>query len=350
MTWSQIKRTLSLVLCALMVLTLLPTNTLAEDTTTPETTTAPAVMATPTETATTEASAAPTPAADITPAPSADAEETPLPTEIAAEETPLPTESAAEETPEATPVMYVVNFVINGVTNVSLQQTMEEGQTAIAPSNPATPEGDEFADQVFLYWYAKPNEAYNFSTPVTGNLVLYAQFGLTDEAPDVEEEPIVADEEILFSAFSMEGGILPEDTPLWTYTFVAGGATLDTKIVADGDTLEEPAMPTAPDGQTFIGWYTASDVLFDSFGVQTVTEDGATTLTAKFVTAYYVFFHNQFGAVIETRIPDISNVVSTDNIAALQLASNEALVGWANTSGGTTDVGASVTIDGANID
>ncbi|NLI52871.1 MAG: InlB B-repeat-containing protein, partial [Clostridiales bacterium] len=371
MKWSQIKRALSLMLCILMVLALLPTSTLAEDTpTTPEATAAPA--ATPAETATSAPTAAATetetatstptatPTASVTETAAPDVSDTPDPAEETAptpsadaqdaEETPLPSESPAEELPEATPATYVVNFVINGVTDVRLQQTVEEGGTVSAPHNPAVPDGEEFEGQVFLYWYARSNEAYNFSTPVTGNLVLYAQFGTTDEAPDVEEEPIVADEEILMSAFSMEGGILPDTTPLWTYTFVVNGSTVDTKVVADGDTLDEPAMPEAPEGQTFVGWYTAADTLFDSFGVQTVTEDGATTLTAKFETAYYVFFHNQFGSVIETRTPDASNVVSTANVTTLQLASNEALMGWSLTSGGTTDVGSSVTVDGANID
>ena len=65
------------------------------------------------------------------------------------------------------------------------------------------------------------------------------------------------------------GGILPETTPLWTYTFVVDGASVSTKIVANGDTLDEPEVPAAPDGQKFAGWFTDANTLFDSFGAQT---------------------------------------------------------------------------------
>ena len=226
---------------------------------------------------------------------------------------------------------------------------MNEGDAVSAPAIPSVPDKEEYVGQAFLYWFATANEAYNFSTPVTSNLTLYAKFGTTDKAPEVTDEPIVADEGISISAFSMEGGIIPESVPLWTYTFVVNSAVVDTKIVATGDTLDSPAAPEAPAGQRFLGWYTTSDTLFDSFGVQTVTVDGATTLTAKFATAYYVFFHNQFGSVIETRTPDASNIVSTANVTALEIASDEAMMGWSRDPGGA-DVGASVTVDGANID
>jgi uncharacterized repeat protein (TIGR02543 family) len=108
-------------------------------------------------------------------------------------------------------------------------------------------------------------------------------------------------------------------------------------------------VPAAPAGQQFVGWYTESNTLFDSFGTQTVTEDGSTTLTAKFGPAYYVFFYNQFGSVTEVRTPDSNNIVSTAGVLSLQLGSDQALVGWSLTSGGTTDVGASVTVTDANI-
>ena len=60
------------------------------------------------------------------------------------------------------------------------------------------------------------------------------------------EEPIIVDEGGMLAAFSMAGGILPESTPLWTYTFVVGSTTVATKIVANGDTMDAPEVPAAP--------------------------------------------------------------------------------------------------------
>ena len=357
-----LKRTISITLSILMMMAFLPAPTLAEDTAVPAAA-SPAPSESPSE-ETSDATPAPaeeTPVpAEETPAP---AEETTVPAEVTpapAEETPAPSQSPAEEATDTTPdpaeetpapevATYEVNFVINGVTEQSLKQIVEENGLVTRPSDPAVPEDPAFEGQEFLYWFVKADEPYAFSTPVTSNLVLIAKFGATEE-PLPEEEPALPEDGMLFSAFSMEGGILPEGTPLWTYTFVVSGITVETKIVADGDTLDEPAIPAAPEGQMFTGWYTESDTLFDAFGVQTVTEDGSTTLTAGFTAASYVFFHNQFGAVIETRLPDATGTVYTNNINTLQLASDEALTGWSLTSSGTTDVGGSVIVDGANID
>ena len=348
MKWSQIKRVISLTLSVLMVLALLPTSTLAEDAV-PAETSAPAETA-PSEKAEPTAPENPAPAEETLPA-ADEATPTPASTETGAsgEATPDPSQDPLQEVIPEGPQTFVVNFVIEGETIWDMQQTVAEGDTVHAPRIPAVPEDEAYAGQVFLYWFARANEAYDFDTPISSNLTLYAKFGLTEEAPAITEEPIVADDDVLFAAFSMAGGILPETTPLWTYTFVVDGSTIDTKIIANGDTLDAPAAPAAPEGQKFIGWYTASNTLFDSFGTQTVTEDGATTLTAKFAPSYYVFFYNQFGSVLKTVEPDASNIVPVLSSSDISLASDQALVGWSLTSGGTTDVGPSVTVNGANI-
>ncbi|MEZ4509910.1 MAG: InlB B-repeat-containing protein [Eubacteriales bacterium] len=348
MKWSQIKRVISLTLCAMMVLALFPTSTLAEDTAPaePSATAEPSAPAETTAAEVTPAAETTTPAEEASPTPAAGNtdEATPLPSE-----TPLPLETPVEEIIPEGPVTYLVNFVVDGETLWDLQQTVAEGETAKAPSIPQVPDGEAYVGQVFLYWYVRANEAYDFNTPVTANLTLIAKFGETEEAPVIEEEPAVLDDGLLFAAFSMEGGILPETTPLWTFTFVVDGASVSTKIVANGDTLDEPEVPAAPDGQKFAGWFTDANTLFDSFGTQTVTEDGATTLTAKFEPAYSVFFYNQFGSVFMTVTPDASNVVTMPNNASLQVAADEVLVGWTLTPGGTASVGSSVTVNGANI-
>jgi len=346
MKWSQIKRVISLTLCVMMVLALLPTSTLAEDT-------APAETSAPVETtATAEPIAAETtaPVVDATPTPAPENTDATMPTpENTDVATPAPSETPVASIIPEGPVTYLVNFVVDGETRTGLQQTVAEGEMAKAPSIPEVPEGEAYVGQVFLYWYARENTPYDFSTPVTANLTLYAQFGLPKEEPAAEEEPVIVDDGALLEAFSMAGGILPETTPLWTFSFVVGGSTASTKIVANGDTLDEPEVPAAPDGQKFVGWYTDANALFDSFGIQTVTVDGATTLTAKFEAAYSVFFFNQFGSVFMTVTPDASNIVTMPNSAELTVAADEAVVGWSLTPGGTTDVGSSVTVNGANI-
>ena len=190
MKWSQIKKGISLTLCVLMVLTLLPVSSLADDTT-------PAVTSTPAE-ATQTASVETTAGSETsTPVPSDAATPTPAITDAAASASPT-----EEVVPDATKT-YVVDFVIDHQTIWGMQQTVAEGELVAAPTIPAVPDGEEYVGQVFLYWYAKEGVAYDFGTPVTSDLVLYAQFGTSKDAPASEEEPIVADDAILFSAFSM---------------------------------------------------------------------------------------------------------------------------------------------------
>ncbi len=99
----------------------------------------------------------------------------------------------------------------------------------------------------------------------------------------------------------------------------------------------------------FIGWYDESNTLFTAFGTQTVTATGSSVLTAQYEAAYYVFFHNQYGSIIETRTPDSSNQVSTADVTSLQVASDEAFMGWSTSADGTNPVGSSVTVEGGNI-
>jgi uncharacterized repeat protein (TIGR02543 family) len=228
------------------------------------------------------------------------------------------------------PVQYTVTFVADGKTVDT--QVIEEGGSASKPDDPAPPEGMEFQ-----YWYFKnQNKAYDFSAAVTADIQLTALF--TEAA-----EPKLA--------AAAEGGIIPDDTPLRTYTFYVDGAQWgDQQVIATGDTLNEPAIPPAEDGMRFAGWFDGNDVRFTSFGVQTVEATGSVDLTAKFEAAYYVFFYNKTGtAIIETRTPDENNQVPTTDVASLELATDEALAGWSLTMGGTTDVGDAVTVDGANI-
>ena len=148
----------------------------------------------------------------------------------------------------------------------------------------------------------------------------------------------------------LPGTIIPDATFLKTYTFSVNGSQWgDTQIVATGDTLYEPATPTAAAGMRFVGWFDSGNNQFTSFGTQTVEANGDITLHAEFTTAYYAFFYNAAGtAIIETRAPGTDNLVSTTNVTALQVAVDEAVTGWSYTLGGSA-VGDTITVSGLNV-
>lgn len=98
-------------------------------------------------------------------------------------------------------------------------QTVEHGKTAVKPADP-TREG-----YTFLGWYAG-DDAYDWNTPVTGNLVLTARW-LRDEQPRPNA---------------------------YTVRFDTGnGSKIDPQTVKQGGKAKKPTDPTL-DGYRFIGW------------------------------------------------------------------------------------------------
>ena len=93
---------------------------------------------------------------------------------------------------------------------------------------------------------------------------------------------------------------IPKTAPATaTYTYYVDDKEYDQQIVKVGDTLLQPAVPTAPEGQAFAGWYTADGKKFEDFGeVQAVS--GNVNLYARFETAYYVFYLDREGKIIAT--------------------------------------------------
>jgi len=243
--------------------------------------------------------------------------------------------TAQYATPKPKPQYFSVSFVVNKVTIDT--QLVEENGFAIKPTDPPkTPEDSSFEGMSFLFWSAKDDEQYDFSTPVTEDLVLSANFGtVAMDAPSKESV-----------AF---GTILPIETYLKTYIFTVNDSQWgETQIVATGDTLYEPTTPTAAAGMRFVGWFDSGNTQFTSFGTQAVEETAVVTLHAVFVTAYYAFFYNAAGtAILETREPDASNQVSTTNVTALQVAADEAVTGWSYTLGGSA-VGDTIIVSGGN--
>ena len=234
---------------------------------------------------------------------------------------------------------FVVTFHANG--EVFLTVSVTEGNPVSEPEKiPAAPEGMEFS-----YWYSTDESTpYSFGAVVTGNLELYAKF--TEITTDGE---VTTDGMAGRMAIAASMGIEDPATILWTYHYVVNGTEIGFQTLVSGETLVEPAAPTPNAGERFVGWFDG-DTQFTAFTTQTFEVAGDTVLTARFTTAYYAFFHNKDGAVIETRLPGADSLVSTANVPNLILGENEKLTGWSTTSGGTTDVGATVSVTSANVD
>ncbi|MEN6419598.1 MAG: InlB B-repeat-containing protein, partial [Clostridiaceae bacterium] len=273
-------------------------------------------------------------------------------TEDPSTKTPVVTNGNAkkEGTSEDPVVKYTVNFYV-GKDLVETQEVVEGG-FAKRPDNPAVPAADAAEGKTFLYWYAKSESVkFYFDTPIKEDLKLHALFGVVEapaEAP--AEAPSEAPAEAPAAKSSAPGSVLPDSTFLKTYTFMVDEAQYgDTQTVATGDTLFEPAAPTAPAGMRFVGWFDSGNAQFTSFGTQTVEANGDITLHAEFAAAFYAFFYNAGGtAIIETRAPGTDNLVSTTNVTALQIAVDEALIGWSRTPGGSIE-GSTVDVSTASV-
>ena len=107
-------------------------------------------------------------------------------------------------------------------------QTVERGKTAVKPDDP-TREG-----YTFLGWYAG-DDAYDWNTPVTGNLVLTAHW-LKDEQPRPKTHTV-------------------------TFDYRNGDLT-DVRTVNDGDTVPQPQTPVR-EGYDFRGWVGIDGSAFD---------------------------------------------------------------------------------------
>lgn len=141
-----------------------------------------------------------------------------------------------------TPTVYTVSFNTNGGTSVSSQQ-ITSGDVAILPSTPTK------TDYTFAGWYSDSEltVAYDFSTPVTQNITLYAKWTLT--------------------------------TVRYTVIFNSNnGSSVASQTVISGETATKPAAPTK-DGYVFAGWYVDSELTDEYDFSSAVTSD--ITLYAK---------------------------------------------------------------------
>ncbi|MBQ5934089.1 MAG: InlB B-repeat-containing protein, partial [Lachnospiraceae bacterium] len=122
------------------------------------------------------------------------------------------------------PATYAVTFDANGHGTAPATQTVEDGKTGTKPANPAE------TGWIFGGWYTEAacTSAFDFSTPITADIKLYAKW---------TEESV---------------------TPVsYTVTFDANGhgTAPAAQTVEDGKTGTKPADP-AETGWIFGGWYT----------------------------------------------------------------------------------------------
>ena len=115
---------------------------------------------------------------------------------------------------------WVVTFDTAGGSAVA-DQAVTPGSCARRPADPANP-GFKFEG-----WFDADGNEYDFSTPVTGDLTLYAQWSASGE---------------------------PTSAHVVTFDSM-GGSEVAEQVVADGACVERPADPTR-EGYVFTGWCT----------------------------------------------------------------------------------------------
>ena len=168
-------------------------------------------------------------------------------------------EAQWEENETPAPVTHTVKFRTNGGSSIPMQ-TVEDGKTASKPTDPTRP------GHVFAGWLLD-GQPYNFSTPVTGDIVLDAAWEETPAADPLSGVTATVDDEPLDGFDPMKDGEyhvdadadvrlsgLPEgwtatrrDTETgFSFTLTDGERTVTYTFVTDGR-AEEPETPDTPD-------------------------------------------------------------------------------------------------------
>jgi len=174
------------------------------------------------------------------------------------------TDMAKEPEPEqGNPLVYwTVTFDSMGGEPVPESQSVADGERALRPANPSR------GGFGFLNWYEDieySGSVYNFDTPVTADITLYAKWSET----------------------------------FFTVTFNSnGGSTIPSQDVGEGGTASEPEP--VRDGYAFDGWY--SDQTFGTPWDSSVPITASITLYAKWVSVFTVTFNSKGGSDILSQI------------------------------------------------
>jgi uncharacterized repeat protein (TIGR02543 family) len=151
-------------------------------------------------------------------------------------------------------ITYTVAFDSNGGSPED-SQTVTKGEKATRPDNPNR------AGYGFVNWYDNEDLSephYDFATPVTGNITLYAKWN-----------------QIFYSVIFMDGEI-----------------EIEEKIVGEGGTASRPENPTK-DGYFFDNWYSNSELTtFFNFGTQITAN---TTVYAKWTPITHTIIYKDVG-------------------------------------------------------
>lgn len=174
--------------------------------------------------------------------------------------------STPVEPDEPSITTYTVTFDSNGGSAVE-PQVVEEGMTAAKPEDPTL---DGYA---FEGWYSDTDltSPYDFATPVTDNITLYAKW-----------ETVILTCTVIFQS--------------------NGGSNVEAQVVKKGATATKPEDPTK-EGYTFAGWYIDSEFEHE-YDFETLVNDDI-VLYAKWTengeapsTTYTVSFETNGGSEV----------------------------------------------------
>lgn len=139
--------------------------------------------------------------------------------------------------------------------------------------------------------------------------------------------------------------ILPGETNVVTYVFYNGENVADTQRVKDGETLVEPEAPDAGEGKAFSGWYTEGGEKFTAFGAQTVTATATVNLYARFVDAYYIYFHTPDGSTVKHTEVVMDHASHDFSGISYEIADvTKGVIGWASMPNGMEDVSKNISV------
>lgn len=173
---------------------------------------------------------------------------------------------------------YTVTFNTDGGTSIP-NQTINYGGKIVKPTNPSKTGYD------FIGWYTGVDygTSFNFDTPITGNVTVYAKFQIK----------------------------------VFTITFNSnGGTSVNSQRVNYGSKVNRPVPPTKANHWEFEGWYTDSALKNAYDFNRTVTSDFS--LYAKWIGEPVVVNYNLNGGTIngqthvsvEARVHDTITIIS----------------------------------------
>ena len=204
-------------------------------------------------------------------------------------------------------LQYLENYVSFDTQGGSVvpRQTVEYGKTA---TTPASPSRSGFG---FTGWFtdAQSTHAYDFSTPVTDNVTLYAGWSLNTYDVTFDSQ---------------------------------GGSAVAASTVDHGKPVASPADPTR-EGHTFTGWYTDKDTKNKYDFATPVT--GALTLYAGWkIDTYTVTFDSQGGSAVASSTVDHGKAVE---VPAEPAREGYAFTGWYTDKDATTKYDFATPVTGA---